>query len=113
MQSEVLKNMRLQNNIISNTHHSLIFLDVDGVINTTFSKQSSEGNVTSNYYEETIGKELAIFFFNNKEDLDNFVIYDDINGDISRLFPDDYLLVDTLSNFDDDICQKIKDIVVE
>ena len=105
--------MRLQNNTISNTHHSLIFLDVDGVINTTFSSDSNEENTTNNYNEETIGKELATFFLANKEELDSFIIYDDINGDVSRLFPNNYLLVDTLSNYDDELCQKIKDIIVE
>ena len=105
--------MRLQNNTISNTHHSLILLDVDGVINTTFSQNSDEENVTSNYDDKTVGKELASFFLINKEDLDSVVIYDDINGDISRMFPDNYLIIDTLTNLDDDISQKIKDIINE
>lgn len=105
--------MRLQNNTISNTHHSLIFLDVDGVINTTFSHESNEKENNDDYSEETIGKELATFFLINKEELDSLVVYDDINGDVSRLFPNNYLLVDTLSDFDDDISQKVKDIVTE
>lgn len=105
--------MRLQNNTISNPHHSLIFLDVDGVINTTFSHESNEENTNINYSDETIGKELVTFFLNNKEELGSLVVYDDINGDVSKLFPNNYLLVDTLNNFDSDIIQKIKDIVVE
>ena len=105
--------MRLQNNTISNTHHSLIFLDVDGVINTTFSRDSHEENSNQKYNNETIGQELATFFLANKEELDSFVVYDDINGDVAKLFPNNYLLVDTLVDFDDELCKKVKDIITE
>ncbi len=101
--------MRLQTNTISNTHHNLIILDVDGVINTTFAHSSK----VENYSEETIGKEIAEYFLNNKEELNNFVIYDDSDGHIARLFPNSYLLVDTLVGLDDDICQKVKDVISE
>lgn len=105
--------MRLQNNTISNTHHSLIFLDVDGVINATFSRDSNEENPNQKYNSETIGQELATFFLANKEELDSFVVYDDINGDVAKLFPNNYLLVDTLVDFDDELCKKVKDIITE
>lgn len=106
--------MRLQNNTISNNHHNLIFLDVDGVINATFSHDSSEKNTKpTTYYNDNIGQELATFFLANKEDLDSFVVYDDINGDVARLFPNNYLLVDTLVDFDDELCKKVKDIITE
>ena len=106
--------MRLQNNTISHTHHGLIFLDVDGVINTSFSRSSNkEEDNYINYNEETIGKELAEFFLNNKNELDSFVIYDDVDGGVARLFPDNYLLLDTLTDFNDDICQKVKDLIIE
>ena len=105
--------MRLQNNTISNSHHSLIFLDVDGVINASFSQESNEENTNINFNEQTIGKELVTFFLTNKEELDSLVIYDDINGEVAQLFPNNYLLVDTLADFDDEIYRKIKDIVVE
>ena len=109
-----LNNMRLQNSTISNTHHGLIFLDVDGVINTTFSHSSNEEQSNSiNHSEETIGKELAEFFLNNQNKLDSFVIYDDVNGDVARLFPDNYLLLDTLADFNDDISQKVKGLIIE
>lgn len=105
--------MRLQNNTISNSHHSLIFLDVDGAINTSFSHKSDEEKSNINFSEETIGKELVTFFLTNKEELDNLVIYDDINGKVAQIFSNNYLLVDTLANFDDEIYQKIQDIVIE
>ncbi len=104
--------MRLQTNTISNTHHNLIILDVDGVINTTFVHSSNDDN-NNNYNEETIGKEIAEYFLNNKEGLDSFVIYDDSDGNIAKLFPNNYLLVDTLAGLDDEICQKVKDIISE
>lgn len=105
--------MRLQNNTISNNHHSLIFLDIDGVINTTFSHESCEENTKPTYHNDSIGQELATFFLANKEDLGSFVVYDDINGDVARLFPNNYLLVDTLIDFDNELCKKVKDIIIE
>ena len=105
--------MRLQTNTISNTHHNLIILDVDGVINTTFAHSSEDGDNNNNYSEETIGKEIVEYFLNNKKELDSFVIYDDSDGNIARLFPNNYLLVDTLVGLDDDIAQKVKDIISE
>ena len=110
-----LQDMRLQNSTISNTHHGLIFLDVDGVINTTFSNPSSSNNELTNinYSEETIGKELAEYFLNNKGSLDSLVVYNDVNGDVAKLFPNNYLLLDTLADYDKDICQKVKELIIE
>ena len=107
-----LKIMQTKANPISNTQHRLIFLDIESVINTSFACEKEEVE-NSNYTEETIGKDITECFLKNKGYLDGLVVYDDINGEMAKLFPNSYLLVDTLMGFDNDVYQRAIDLIFE
>ena len=103
--------MRFKNSTISNTHHKLVIMDVDTVIDSyinTDKLPSERANFSlTNYVEEAKNiipnlKESVVNYCLNKEDkMENLIVIDEYDEE-ADFFPNSYLSPGPLYYVDDD-----------
>ena len=96
--------MSLKNKTIFYTHPKHIFLDVNGAIATYFStyqitsedefEQASFSGDT--HSRQSACKKVVKYLIENKNYLEDFILLDDSNGEISKLFPNNCLLEEAM-----------------
>ena len=104
--------MRFKNSTISNTHHKLIVMDVDAVIDSyinTDKLPSERANLTlANYVEEaknivpSLKESVVNYCLNNEDKMENLIVIDEYDEEADS-FPNSYLSPGPLYYVDDDM----------
>ena len=101
--------MSLKNKVVYYTHPKYIFLDVNGAIATYFSTYqiTNEDEFEHATYSESshsrksISKRIVKYLIENKNYLEDFILLEDTNGQISKLFPNNCLSEETMKSLKD------------
>lgn len=113
--------MSLKNKTIFYTQPKHIFLDVNGAIatffstyNTTYEDEFEHPSYTSDKRSrKSACKKLVKYLIENRSYLEDFILLDDSNGEISSLFPNNCLSEEAMKSLKDYSYQTNLELICE